>query len=265
MDQARIADYIGDWLKRRLEESGLDGFVVGVSGGIDSAVTSALCARTRLPLVAAMLPLHSREGDCQLAREHLAWLTEHHPQVKTKTIDLTAAFDLLRDALPKSCRDDRTLANARSRLRMTALYALASGNRALVCGTGNRVEDFGIGFFTKYGDGGVDISPIADLNKSEVYRLAAHLGVCEGIQNAAPVDGLWPDARTDEEQIGASYAELEWAMDYDGDPQQLQGRQREVYDTYQRLHQQSKHKINPIPVCVIPSELLENEKKAAAG
>jgi len=178
--------------------------------------------------------------------------------VRTVSTDLTRTYEALRAVLP---HDDEVtqglvLANARARLRMTALYALASQNRALVVGTGNKVEDFGVGFYTKYGDGGVDLSPIADLMKTEVFALGKYLVVPESIQRAAPTDGLWGDERTDEMQIGATYPELEWAMDHVGDASdQWSSRQQEVMTIYRRMHQANQHKMNPIPVCLISQEV----------
>jgi NAD+ synthase len=147
------------------------------------------------------------------------------------------------------------MANSRSRLRMMTLYAIGQSENCLVAGTGNKIEDFGVGFYTKYGDGGVDISPIADLTKSEVFELAAHLGVIESIRIAKPTDGLWGDGRSDEDQLGATYPELEWAMDFEGDEETLSERQKEVLAIYSKFHIQNKHKMEPIPVCLVPKEL----------
>ena len=173
-------------------------------------------------------------------------------------LDLTPIFQAVKNTLPADIQDDLTLANTRARVRMLTLYAVASHHKMLVVGTGNKVEDFGVGFFTKYGDGGVDISPIADLVKSEVYILGKELGIIEAILNAKPTDGLWVDNRTDESQIGASYAELEWAMDFESDPgekDQLSARQREVLRIYRHFQNINRHKMIPIPVCTIPDSL----------
>ncbi|MEM9602514.1 MAG: NAD(+) synthase [Pseudomonadota bacterium] len=250
-----IADHIVTWLCDYVEASGLDGFVVGVSGGIDSAVTSTLCAHTGKPVLAVTMPIHQDPDQVTLADEHLAWLDARFDNVETRTIPLTPVFEALEAHLPSDAQDTLTMANTRSRLRMLTLYACAGGHRRLVAGTGNKVEDFGVGFYTKYGDGGVDLSPIADLMKSEVYAVAAELGVIDGIQQAAPTDGLWDDGRTDEGQIGASYDELEWAMAFDGDEAALSARQREVLAIYRRFHAANKHKMLPIPVCEIPGAL----------
>jgi NAD+ synthase len=155
----------------------------------------------------------------------------------------------------KSVENQLAMANTRSRLRMTALYAIAQSENCLVAGTGNKIEDFGIGFFTKYGDGGVDLSPIADLLKSEVFSLAKELQIVQSIQNASPTDGLWGDQRTDEDQIGASYPELEWAMEFNGDEKTLNKRQQSVLEIYRRLNRINQHKMISIPVCEIPTHL----------
>ena len=251
----QIVQHIADWLQKKCVGSGREGFVIGISGGIDSAVTSALCAKTGLPTYAVLLPIHQREEEVRRGLEHCRWLEKHFANVEHTSVDLTTAFDTLAATLPDDCRTDYVLANARSRLRMTTLYALAGGRSYVVCGTGNRVEDFGVGFFTKYGDGGVDLSPIADLSKTDVYAVAAELGIVESIREAVPTDGLWPDGRTDERQMGASYTEVEWAMDFAGDESELTERQIEVLAIFRRLHDANKHKLNPIPVCVVPPEL----------
>lgn len=255
MAAQEIIDHIVHWLDDYVEKSGLDGFVVGVSGGIDSALTSTLCARTGKPVTAVTMPIYQAPNQLSLADQHLAWLDTHFDNVSTRTIELTPVFESIEAHFPKDTQDALTLANTRSRLRMMALYACAGSSKRLVAGTGNKVEDFGVGFYTKYGDGGVDLSPIADLMKSEVYSLANALGVIEGIQNAAPTDGLFDDGRTDEGQLGASYDELEWAMVFDGDESTVSDRQREVLATYRRFHNANRHKMLPIPVCEIPDAL----------
>jgi NAD+ synthase len=193
--------------------------------------------------------------------EHLAWLQRHFPNVSVERVDLTPAFDTLVRELPghggQAIRD-LVLANTRARLRMTTLYFLAGIHRALVAGTGNKVEDFGVGFFTKYGDGGVDLSPIGDLTKSEVHALAEALGIVESIRKAKPSDGLFADDRSDEDQLGATYPELEWAMalrETGQNAKNLTERQQQVLAIYDRLHAANAHKWEPIPVCVLPEEL----------
>ena len=257
---AAVADHIVAWLRSYAEQAGVLGFVVGISGGIDSAVTSTLCALTGLPVTGVEMPIHQAASQVTRAQEHLAHLAGLHPQFTRERVELTGVFDALVTAVPAHA-DENTrflaLANARARLRMTTLYTLAQERRALVAGTGNKVEDFGVGFYTKYGDGGVDLSPIADLVKTEVFALGAHLGVPASIQQAAPTDGLWGDDRTDEDQIGATYPELEAAMAFTGDPATLTGRSAEVYAIYSRLHRANRHKMDPIPVCHIPASVRE--------
>ncbi|MGI9345718.1 MAG: NAD(+) synthase [Gammaproteobacteria bacterium] len=257
MVQQKIAEFISTWLTQKLHESGCKGLVVGVSGGVDSALTSTLCALTGQPVRAYSMPIHQKESEVDRAQAHLAWLSANYPNVTADVLDLTQAFDAFKSGLTAVEPDELALANTRSRLRMAALYAASGTYRMLVCGTGNRVEDFGIGFFTKYGDGGVDVSPIAGLMKTEVYQLAAHLGVCDKILQASPTDGLWEDGRSDEEQIGATYAEIEWAMLYDVSESSapLSERQQEVLQLYNRFNQNNSHKLSPVPICIIPEEL----------
>ena len=229
MNYQEIADHIASWLADYAERSGMRGFVVGVSGGIDSAVTSTLAAMTGRPLLAVEMPIHQASKQMRRAREHIEQLETRYGNVSSVAVDLTGVLDALIDALPETSDADRgelALANTRARLRMTTLYYFAALERDLVVGTGNKVEDFGVGFYTKYGDGGVDLSPIADLTKSEVYALGDALEVCDSILKAPPTDGLWGDNRTDEDQIGASYPELEWAMAFSGDEDALDERQR---------------------------------------
>lgn len=253
---AKTIAYIANWLETYRDSAQLAGFVVGVSGGIDSAVASALCAHTGQPVTAVSLPIFQHKDQVNRAAQHLSWLDKHFKNVTTLTLELTATFQAIGATFPKEIQDDLTMANTRSRLRMMTLYAIASHRRLLVVGTGNKVEDFGVGFFTKYGDGGVDLSPLADLMKSEVYTLAKALGVHQGIIDAPPTDGLWSDHRTDETQIGASYGELEWAMQFDKDPieeSSLPARKKEVLAIYRRLNRINRHKTDPIPVCKIPA------------
>lgn len=238
----------------------MSGFVVGVSGGVDSAVTASLCARTGLPTLLVSLPIHQPAGHVSRGRKHMETLRENHHNVSVVEIDLSDTFDLMAKTLPGTEGVSNTslaLANVRSRLRMTTLYYFAGMHRQLVAGTGNKIEDFGIGFFTKYGDGGVDLNPLADLLKSQVYSLGEALGVDKEIIAAPPSDGLWDDDRSDQDQIGASYPELEWAMQFTGNPSELNERQAEVLAIYQRLNQINQHKVKPIPVCEIPADLLK--------
>ena len=203
MQTTGVLDYIVKWLTQYLDQSGMKGFAVGVSGGIDSAVTSTLCAKAGYPVKALNMPICQAVDQVSRASTHIQWLTAHHPNVEGLTIDLTPAFESLQRVLPDGIQDELSMANTRSRLRMLTLYSVSTHHRLLVAGTGNKVEDFGVGFYTKYGDGGVDISPIADLLKSEVYAVGQELGIIEGIIKAPPTDGLWNDNRSDESQIGA--------------------------------------------------------------
>ena len=260
MNSENVALYIVDWLKTYAEKSGVKGFVVGVSGGIDSAVTSTLCALTGLKTICVEMPIHQEASQVNRAQEHIKQLKNKFTNVSDVRIDLTSPFETFQTVFPVSesnATKDLTLANTRARIRMTTLYYVAGIHSCLVAGTGNKVEDFGVGFYTKYGDGGVDISPIADLVKSEVFALGAFLGVPAAIQHAAPTDGLFGDSRTDEDQLGASYDELEVAMKQQENgitENDLSGREKEVFQIYSRLNRINQHKMNPIPVCEIPQE-----------
>jgi len=261
MNTKKIIDHIVNWLKDYAEKANIKGFVVGVSGGIDSGLTSTLCAKTGLQTICVEMPIHQAPSQVTRAQEHIAQLKERFPNVSDSRVDLTPVFESLKEQVPNSENKallDLSLANTRARLRMSTLYYIAGINQYLVAGTGNKVEDFGVGFYTKYGDGGVDLSPIADLMKSEVYILAKSLGVPESIQKAAPTDGLFGDSRSDEDQIGASYDELEWAMNEISKGNKVEdftGRKQEVLSIYLRLNTVNQHKMNPIPVCKIPLEL----------
>lgn len=241
-----IENRISNWLYDYLIKSNLECFVIGVSGGIDSALTSTICCETGLKTIVVTLPIHQHEDQLDRAKKHINWLTKKYDNVTSIDIDLSNLFENFKSLFIE--KNQLALANSRSRLRMVTLYHISSLNRGLVVGTGNKIEDFGIGFFTKYGDGGVDISPIADLTKSEVRELSKKMNIIEEIINAKPTDGLWDDDRSDEEQIGASYEELEWAMDFKGDKDQLSNKEINVLNIYKKLNQQNKHKITPIPV-----------------
>lgn len=258
MQTQKVVDYIVNWLKCYCDDAGMNGFVVGVSGGIDSAVTSTLCAKTGKPVIVLNLRIYQNPIHTDLARQHIVWLENQFPEVKSRTLDLTGPFQILEKTLPPEICDDLTMANTRSRLRMLTLYAFAGHHKLLVAGTGNRVEDFGVGFFTKYGDGGVDLSPIADLMKSEVYEVARQLGIVEEIMTTKPTDGLWDDSRSDEDQIGASYDELEWAMRFQAAPageNALNDRQKEVLAIFRSFNRANRHKLEPVPVVKIPPGL----------
>lgn len=258
MKNKEVIDHIVHWLTQYAEQSKTNGFVIGISGGIDSAVTSTLCAKTGKPVICLNMPIHQHKSEYDRGHEHINWLKKKFPNVSSHEVELTKTFQGISAALPEEIQDWLSMANTRSRLRMTILYAFACNKKMLVAGTGNKVEDFGIGFFTKYGDGGVDISPIADLMKSEVYALGKELGVVESIIKAPPTDGLFADNRSDEDQIGATYDELEWAMKFIASPHDfstLSDRQKIVLDIYTRMNKAAQHKILPIPVCVIPEGL----------
>ena len=258
MQTQAVVDHIVQWLTEYLDQSGLQGFVVGVSGGIDSAVTSTLCARTGKPVKALNMPICQAADQVSRSANHIDWLQTRYRHVDGLTIDLTPAFEALKTTFPEEIQDGLSMANTRSRLRMLTLYGVSTHHRMLVAGTGNKVEDFGVGFYTKYGDGGVDLSPIADLLKSEVYTLARHLEIIDAIIQAPPTDGLWNDNRSDESQIGASYDELEWAMDFAsgrGSEDLLDDRQQQVLAIYRKFNRINRHKMLPIPVCTIPDRL----------
>ena len=256
-----VAHHIINWLNDYAEESKLNGFVVGVSGGVDSALTSTLCANTGKPTLCLEMPIHQEKDQVRRANSHTNWLAKNFSNVRVKVVPLNTLYDSFCQLDAE--RNDNTntplsLANTRSRLRMATLYYFASQERFLVAGTGNKVEDFGVGFYTKYGDGGVDVSPIADLMKSQVRELAAHLGVHGSIVHAAPTDGLWDDNRTDEDQLGATYDELEWAMKQQENGKNVANftdRKQTVFNIYEKHHTMNKHKMVPIPVCVIPQHL----------
>lgn len=261
MQTEKVTNHIVNWLKDYATKANIKGFVIGISGGIDSAVTSTLCAKTGLELLCLEMPIHQAESQVTRASKHIDWLQSNFKNVKRQQVNLTPVFDSFIDTLPSVANEEErflSLANARARLRMTTLYYFAGLHGYLVAGTGNKVEDFGVGFYTKYGDGGVDLSPIADLMKSEVYEIAKFTGINSDIINAAPTDGLWGDDRTDEDQIGASYPELEWAMledDKGKTKNDFKGRQQEVFILYKKLNNANQHKMKPIPVCDIPNGL----------
>jgi len=255
MNTSGVVEHITTWLRDYSDKSHTKGYVIGVSGGIDSAITSTLCALTGKNVIVVNMPILQPPSQYERSNEHIAWLKNNFSNVISFDVDLTTSFKQLSNDLPEEIQDHLTMANARARLRMTTLYAYAGHHGYLVVGTGNKVEDFGVGFYTKYGDGGVDISPIADLMKTEVFALAKDLNVVQSIQNAKPTDGLWDDDRSDEDQIGATYPELEWAMEFEGDKSSLTEREIEVLAIYTKLNKANQHKMNPIPICVIPEGL----------
>ena len=229
---------IVSWLKDYAEQFNIKAFVIGVSGGIDSAVSSTLAAKTGLPVYALGMPIHQKEEQETLSDAHLEWLQSNFSNVSVSKYDLTKVFETFKFTMNGFGSDTHALANSRSRLRMVTLYQVATSVGGIVVGTGNKVEDYGVGFYTKYGDGGVDIAPIADLYKTEVWELGRHFGVDQRIIDASPTDGLWDDGRTDEDQIGASYAELEEAMETGSGP---------GLEALIKFSQMNQHKMNPIP------------------
>lgn len=249
--------HIVNWLKTYAENAKVNGFVVGISGGVDSAVTSTLCAQTGLKVLCIEMPIHQHESHVSRGREHIQQLKDRFSNVSDTLADLTSVFETFKNEVPTDFEEHKlnlTLANTRARLRMTTLYYFAGVHGLLVAGTGNKVEDFGVGFFTKYGDGGVDLSPIADLMKSEVFMLAEYLKVPASILNAAPSDGLFGDEKTDEAQLGATYDELEWAMIQDEEGKantDFSGREKIVFEIYKRLNKINQHKMKEIPVCLV--------------
>ena len=255
-----VNNQIVNWLKTYAENAKVNGFVIGISGGVDSAVTSTLCAQTGLQVLCVEMPIHQATSHVTRAREHIEQLKQRFPNVISTAADLTNLFETFKNTVPDdsdTAKVHLALANTRARLRMTTLYYFAGIHGLLVAGTGNKVEDFGVGFYTKYGDGGVDLSPIADLMKSEVFLLANYLKVPESILNASPTDGLFGDDRSDEDQLGASYDELEWAMvsnETGKTAEDFTGREKIVFEIYKRLNNINQHKMTPIPVCFITKQ-----------
>ena len=255
MNTKEVIEHIKKWLCSYHSQSSTKGFVIGISGGIDSALTSTLVAETDIPLLCIEMPINQNKNQVSRGKNHILWLKENYNNVKSIECDLTGIFEQFKSiSTEKNKNQLLALANTRSRLRMTTLYYYAQLNNALVVGTGNKVEDFGIGFYTKYGDGGVDLSPIADLMKSEVFQLAKALKINKEILVAPPTDGLWDNNQTDEDQIGATYDELEWAMK-NNQTKNLSKRQQEVIEIYNKFHDANKHKMMAIPVCNIPDNL----------
>jgi NAD+ synthase len=271
LNYTEVKNQISEWLKSYATKANQKGYVIGVSGGIDSAVCSTLCALTGLPLIVVRMSIHQAADQADRGARHIQWLKENFPNVSEIDVDLTSVYDAQLEALTNSkvfanaeTQDDVFFvgANMRSRLRMITLYGIGNLNKLLVCGTGNKVEDYGVGFFTKFGDGGVDVSPIGELMKSEVYALGKELGVIQDILDARPTDGLWDDGRTDEDQIGATYDELEWAMNFCDKhstaenetmqyPDMLSARQTQVVKIYWKRHTVNQHKMIMPPICEI--------------
>jgi len=243
-----MINQIVNWIRDYSTSNNLSPLVVGISGGIDSALVSTLCAMTGIETIVVSLPLHQKDDQLTRARNHAEWLLSKYPNVKFLEKDLSEVFDIFSSIFSDDEKNGLSLANTRSRLRMVTLYQVAGSKGGMVVGTGNKVEDFGVGFFTKYGDGGVDISPIGDLTKTQVRNLSSELGIIKEILLAEPTDGLWEEDRSDEQQLGASYQELEWAMEFKGDYSILKSREREVYDIFTKFNRANKHKMIEIPV-----------------
>ena len=245
MSPSEKVKYISNWIKSYVDQmpSKAESLVIGISGGIDSSVSSTLSALTGLKTIVLSMPIKQKEHQHDLSLKHQKWLVEKFKNVEAHTINLDELFKSFSSTLNKF-NNEHGFANSRARLRMATLYQVAAANKGIVVGTGNKVEDFGVGFYTKYGDGGVDISPIADCNKTEVWELGKELGILDEIINAAPTDGLWDDGRTDEGQLGLSYKEIEEAMNNENSKNR---------DKYIQIRKANLHKMEPIPVCKIPN------------
>ena len=237
--------FISNWIKSYVDQMPVkaQSLVIGISGGIDSSVSSTLSAMTGIKTIVLTMPIRQKNNQHDLSLKHQGWLIKNFKNVEAHTINLDKLFETFSSTLEKF-DNEHGYANSRARLRMTTLYQVAAANKGIVVGTGNKVEDFGVGFYTKYGDGGVDISPIADCNKTEVWKMGKELGILKKIIEAAPTDGLWDDGRTDEGQLGLQYHELEEAMN---NPNSLNR------DKYETIRKQNLHKMEPIPVCKIPN------------
>ena len=245
MNPKEKVKYISNWIKSYVDQmpSKAQALVIGISGGIDSSVSSTLSAMTGLKTIVLTMPIKQIENQHDLSLKHQQWLVKNFKNVEAHTISLDKLFETFSSTLNKF-DNEHGFANSRARLRMTTLYQVAAANKGIVVGTGNKVEDFGVGFYTKYGDGGVDISPIADCNKTEVWEIGKELGISQEIIDAAPTDGLWDDGRTDEGQLGFDYQALEDAMTNPNSPHKAE---------YEKIRKQNMHKMEPIPVCKIPS------------
>ena len=254
MELEKLKNFIIQWISDYASKNYIEHLIVGVSGGIDSALTSTLCAMTNIATTVVSLPINQSKNELENASKHMNWLSQNYKNITTTTIELSEIFKKYQTTIPKNYHSDLGFANTRSRIRMMILYQIASTHNGIVVGTGNKIEDFGIGFFTKYGDGGVDINPIADLTKSEVRKLSKFCGIIPDIITSKPTDGLWEDGRTDEDQIGATYKELEWAMSFHNNTSTT-SREKKVLKIYKTLNEKNQHKMVPIPICKIPKEI----------
>jgi len=239
------AQFISNWIKDYVEKmpNKAQSLVIGISGGIDSSVSSTLSAMTGIKTIVLSMPIKQKSTQHDLSLKHQEWLVKNFNNVETHTVNLDKLFETFENTL-YNFDSELGMANSRARIRMTTLYQVSAANKGIVVGTGNKVEDFGVGFYTKYGDGGVDISPIADCNKTEVWEIGKSLNILKEIIEAAPTDGLWDDGRTDEGQLGLKYEELEEAMD------NVNSTNREKYE---KIRKMNLHKMEPIPVCKIPN------------
>jgi NAD+ synthase len=244
MNNVEKINFISQWIKGYCKKSNINSLIIGISGGIDSAVTSALSAKTGLKTFVVSMPILNHQVLNQRGINHIKWLKDKFSNIESLEVNLADVFSSFQLALNKN-DSEHGYANSQARLRMATLYQIAASNNGIVVGTGNKVEDFGIGFYTKYGDGGVDISPIADCLKTEVWGMAKELGINQEIIDAPPTDGLWNDGRTDEDQVGLSYEEIEEAM---------QNENSSNRDRYLEIRSKSLHKMEPIPVCIIPKK-----------
>ena len=244
METGKKVVFIRDWILNYVNSmpKKAESLVIGISGGIDSSVSSTLSAMTGLKTIAISMPIKQKSFQHDLSLKHQEWLKKNFKNVSGFTIELDDLFSTFEKTLSKF-NNEHGMANSRARLRMSTLYQVAAANNGIVVGTGNKVEDFGVGFYTKYGDGGVDISPLADCNKTEVWELGKELNILKEIIEAPPTDGLWDDGRTDEGQLGLTYSELEEAMDNENSKNR---------DKYNKIRNANLHKMDPIPVCKIP-------------
>mgnify|MGYP001199026685 CR=1 FL=1 len=244
-----VTKKISEWIRNYAIENSRESLVVGISGGIDSSVVSTLCAMTGMPVYALTMPIRQIEDQNDLSLKQGEWLVKKFKNVSHSIVPLDSVFNSFQDSIGKPFDDELAFANSKSRLRMVTLHQISGSKKGIVVGTGNKVEDFGVGFYTKYGDGGVDISPIADFYKSEVYNLATELNILQEIIDAPPTDGLWEDGRTDQDQLGGlTYDQMERAMDLDDKDAIAIGSDIDLLETYKNIRQQNLHKMNPIPI-----------------
>ena len=246
MNSDKKIEHISNWIKEYISSLNFQSpsLIIGVSGGIDSAVTSTLCCKTGFRTIAVSMPIKQNASQHDLSLKHLDWLNTNFNNVDTMIIELDDVFKSFEKTMT-DFNNKLAFANSRSRLRMVTLYQIAQANNGIVVGTGNKVEDFGVGFYTKYGDGGVDISPIADCNKTDVWNIGKSLGVINEIIEAAPTDGLWDDSRNDESQLGLTYEQIEEAMNNPNSS---------YFEKYMKIREPNLHKMKPIPVCVLPKD-----------